>query len=175
MYIWIDEGAVGAGTVKYNPIGGGATKYVGFVYYWDEDTGSQGYSFGSTTITGNAYPTTKNTSGSTWDMSSTSISSSKIISGLVEGHPKFAVQQSNQANALDGSFTSNGWHDGTSWSSLSTADHLNYCEDDDGATGKNIDKVGGSVNSLKYGTSAGSNDDVLQVITNLTGCMDRSK
>ena len=50
-------------------------------------------------------------------------------------------------------------HDGTSWSSLSTADHLNYCEDDDGATGKNIDKVGGSVNSLKYGTSAGSSDD----------------
>ncbi len=106
--IWIDEGAVGAGTVKYNPIGGGATKYVGFVYYWDEDVGSQGYSFGSTTITGNAYPTTKNTSGSTWDRSSTSISSSKIIGGLVEGHPKFAVQQSNQANALDGSFTSNG-------------------------------------------------------------------
>lgn len=153
--VWIDEGA---GTVKYNPIGGGATKYVGFVYNWDEDANSQAYSFGAATISGNAYPMTQNTSGSTWDRSSTDISSSITITGLVVGHSKFAVQQSNVANALDGSFTLNKWYNGAAWADLSTATNLNYCENDNGVTGKDIDKVGGSVNSLTFGTSALADD-----------------
>lgn len=156
--VWTTEGAVGAGTVKYNPIGGGATKYVGFVYYWDKDDAVQGYEFGSTSITGSVTPTTKWTSGSSWDRTSLGIGTSKTIDGLQWAHPKYAVQQSNQANALDGSFTNNKFHNTIAWKDLSTGLNLNYCENDGTASGKDIDKVSGSVNNLKYGTSA-SNDD----------------
>lgn len=158
--VWIDEGAVGAGTVKYNPIGGGATQYVGFLYDWDEDLNTQGYSFGTSTITGSAYPETQHTSGSTWNRITTSAYDSKTITGLVKGHSKYAVQQSNQANAIDGSFTLNKWYDGSSWDDLSNASYNNYCENDNGATGKDIDNVSGSVNNLKFGTSASADDCV---------------
>ena len=156
--VHIDEGAVGAGTVKYNPIGGGSVQYKGFIYYWDEDADSQGYSFGTTTISGNAYPQTLLDSGSTWERSSTSVSGDKTVSGLIWGHGKFAVQQSNQNNALDGAFSSNKIHDGISWVNLADADYNNYCENDNGASGKDIELVSNSENTLDFGTSAGSDD-----------------
>lgn len=156
--VHIDEGAVGAGTVKYNPIGGGAVQYKGFIYYWDEDDDSQGYSFGTTTISGNAFPQTKLDIGETWERSSTSVYGDRTIPGLVWGHGKFAVQQSNQANALDGAFSSNKIYDGSSWINLASADYNNYCENDDGASGKDIELVSGSKNTLDFGTSAGSDD-----------------
>lgn len=109
-------------------------------------------------LSGNAFPQTLNTSSDTWDRSSTSVSGSKTILGLVTGHSKYAVQQSNQANALDGSFTSNGWYNGSTWGSLSTAGYLNYCENDNNASGKDVDQVSGSVNNLKFGTSALADD-----------------
>lgn len=155
--VWIDEGAVGAGTVKYNPLGGGATQYVAFTYKWDEDANTQGYSFGSS-ITGNTIPSTKYTSSSTWDVSSTGIAQSITVSGLITGHSKYAVQQSNAANAIDGSFTGNKWYNGASWGDLSTANYLTYCENDNGVSGKDIMKVSGSVNNLKFGTSATTDD-----------------
>ena len=156
--VWTTEGAVGAGTVKYNPIGGGATKYVGFTYYWDEDAGSQGYVLGATTVTGSVTPSTLWDSGSTYDRVTLGVGDSKTINGLVWTHPKYAVQQSNQANALEGSFTNNKYSNTITWYALSNAGNLNYCENDGGATGKDIDKVSGSVNNLKYG-STGSADD----------------
>jgi hypothetical protein len=156
--IWLDEGAVGAGTVKYNPIGGGATKYVGFVYYWDDDVATQGYSFGTTTISGTVTPSTKWISGSSWDRITLGYGDTKTISGLQWAHPKYAVVQSNQANALDGSFTSNKFHNTIAWYDLSTGLNLNYCENDGNASGKDIDKVSGSVNNLTYGTSAAADD-----------------
>lgn len=68
------------------------------------------------------------------------------------------MQQSNVANALDGSFTMNKWYSGSAWADLSTANYLNYCENDSGVTGKDIDKVSGSVNSLTFGTSTLADD-----------------
>lgn len=161
--VHIDEGAVGAGTVKYNPIGGGAVQYKGFIYYWDEDDDSQGYSFGTTTISGNAFPQTKLDTGETWERSSTSVYGDRTIPGLVWGHGKFAVQQSNQANALDGAFSSNKIHDGTSWINLASTDYNNYCENLEAVSGKDIELVGGSENTLDFGTSAESDDCALPV------------
>lgn len=45
-----------------------------------------------------------------------------------------------------------------SWINLASADYNNYCEDDEGVSGKNIELVGDSENTLDFGTSAGTDD-----------------
>lgn len=98
------------------------------------------------------------TFGSTWDRVTICIGDSKTTNGLQWTHPKYAVQQSNQANALDGPYTNNKFYNSVAWKDLSTGLNLNYYENDGDASRKDIDKVSGSVNNLKYGTSTSADD-----------------
>lgn len=151
------QGAVGAGTAKYNPIGGGSTEYKAIVWYWDVDANSQGYEFGNT-ISGSETVSVRNTSGSTWERISDNIDSDKTISGLTWGHSKVGMLQSYATNNMDGSFTSNQLYDG-GWQNLSTTSQAGYCEPTtDDPTDKEVDLVSGSINNLKFGSSASAND-----------------
>lgn len=153
----ISEGAVGAGTVKYNPLGGGSAQYVAFVYYWDQDAGSQGWSFGNS-ISSAETVSVRNTSGSIWERISDTLDSDKTVTGLTWGHSKIGTLQSYATNTMDGYFTSNEIRQTTGWDDFSSSSNASYCEDGLGSSDKEVDKVSGSINNLKFGSSAAAND-----------------